>query len=46
MDGHALCCCHSEGATRSGLISEEKNFPMMQIETTASEESQVTSRHC
>ena len=46
MQSHALFGCHSEGATRSGLISEEKIFPMMSIETTATEESQTTSRHC
>ena len=31
--------CHSEGATRSGLMPETKIFPNTQIETTAPEES-------
>ena len=31
--------CHSEGATRSGLMPEKKIFPKSLIETTTTEES-------
>ena len=31
--------CHSEGATRSGLMPEKKIVPNTLIETTATEES-------
>jgi hypothetical protein len=37
--------CHSEGATRSGLLAEKKIFADWQIKTTATEESLVASRH-
>jgi anaerobic magnesium-protoporphyrin IX monomethyl ester cyclase len=40
----SLFACHSEGATRSSLMVEKKiSFPM-QVENTATEESQVSSR--
>jgi hypothetical protein len=37
--------CHSEGATRSGLLAEKKIFSNMLIKTPATKESLVASRH-
>jgi hypothetical protein len=37
--------CHSEGATRSGLIVQKKIFPNMVVETTATEESRFPAQH-
>ncbi len=37
--------CHSEGATRSGLLAEKKIFSNRLIATPATEESLVASRH-
>ena len=34
-----VLACHSEGATRSGLMPEKKIVPNTLIETTATEES-------
>ncbi len=36
--------CHSEGATRRGLMAEKKIFSGAQLETMATEESPVASR--
>jgi hypothetical protein len=40
----SLFACHFEGATRSSLMVEKKISFQMQVETTATEESQVLSR--
>jgi hypothetical protein len=37
--------CHSEGATRCGLLAEKKYFSNMLIATPVTEESLVASRH-
>jgi hypothetical protein len=42
--GRSLYACHSEGATRSSLMVEKKISFTMQFETTATEESPVSSR--
>jgi hypothetical protein len=37
--------CHSEGATRSGFMTEKNFFPEMLLEIPATEDSLVSSRH-
>jgi hypothetical protein len=43
--GACFCDCHSEGATCSDLMDEKIMFPIVLIETTATEESLFSSRH-
>ena len=44
MSGNVHGICHSEGATRRGLMAEKKIFSGAQLETMATEESRVASR--
>jgi hypothetical protein len=43
VSGNVHGICHSEGATRSGLMAEKKIFSGAQLETMATEESRVAS---